>query len=287
MKGSRISDDNGDAVMVTAVLLMSIALSVGSSYILDHGDNVGKEEDMVHATDIENSFLMTRASMSSLLRAEDNRTVIIERFTLGTYGNPYLAVARSSGSLIIDPNPLQFQLGIFIESAGSEIELNSVNGALTFVSNNYYYHDQDYYFTAGGVILEQHGSEVMTASPDMQIVDNMGDLQFYVGLYGITSSYSRIAGIESLPVSIRMAGSSLIEEIINPGDTLSIRINGLGERAWYDYMRTFLLSYGLTEGVDFVITAPADWSDPNDHVEIDIGAIETIIMNIGEMEVSM
>jgi hypothetical protein len=273
--------------MVTAVLLMSIALSVGSSYILDHGDNIGKEEDLIHASDVENSFLMTRASMNSLLRAEDTMTVIVERFTLGTYGNPYLAVARSSGSLTIDPDPLEFQISVFVESVGSERELNSVNGALIFASNNYYYHDQDLYFTAGSVILEQYGSEVMTAVPDIQLVDNLGDLQIHMGLYGITSSYSKIAGIESLPISIRMAGNSLIEENILPGESLSIRINGLGEKAWYDHMRTFLSSNGLTDGVDFTITAPADWNDPNDYVEIDMGTVDTVIMNIGEMEVTM
>jgi len=97
MKGMRITDDRGDAVMVTAVLLLSIFLSVGSNYLLEHGDNVGKEEDMVHAAYVEDSFLNTRSSMSSLLKAADTKTVIIERFTLGTSGNPYLGVARSSG----------------------------------------------------------------------------------------------------------------------------------------------------------------------------------------------
>jgi len=56
MKGMRITDDRGDAVMVTAVLLLSIFLSVGSNYLLEHGDNVGKEEDMFHAAYVEDSF---------------------------------------------------------------------------------------------------------------------------------------------------------------------------------------------------------------------------------------
>jgi hypothetical protein len=287
MEGMRINDDRGDAVMVTAVLLLSIFLTVGSNYLIEHGDNVGKEEDMVHATDIEDSFLNTRSSMSSLLKADDIMTVILERFTLGTAGNPYMAVARSSGSLVIDPESSTFQMSLVKESPAGDRELNNVNGALYYTANNYYFHDQDYHFTAGGVILEQYSSQVMTAPPDLMLVDASGSTQFHMDLFGITSSYKKLSGIESLPVSIRMAGSSLVEESFGAGETLSIRINGLGEKGWYDHMLTYLLASGLSQGVDFMITAPLDWDSTAEYVEIELLTIDNLVARIGEMEVTV
>jgi len=287
MKGMRITDDRGDAVMVTAVLLMSIFLSVGSNYLLEHGDNVGKEEDMVHAAYVEDSFLNTRSSMSSLLKAGDMRTVIIERFTLGTPGNPYIGVARSSGSLTIDPETSTFQLSLVRRSGLTETDLNTVNGGLHFISNNYYFHDQDYMFTAGGIVMEQYGSQVMTVPPDMQLVDASGKLQLNMDMFGITSSYRKVAGIESIPVSIRMAGSSLVEESFGPGESLVMRVNGLGEKAWHDNMRVFLETNGLVDGADFTITAPLDWNDPAQYVEIEMSAVNELVARIGEMEVTV
>ena len=110
MKKDHLVDDRGDAVMVTAVLLLSIFLSVGSNYLLEYGKILGKEKDMEHSTDVEESLLRTRASMSVLLDSEDLNTVIIDRYTLGTFGNPYLTVARSSCTLTIDPDPSFFQI---------------------------------------------------------------------------------------------------------------------------------------------------------------------------------
>ena len=138
MKKGRIWDDRGDAVMVTSVMLLSIFLSVGSSYILDYGDVVGKESDMAHAADIEESFLRSRASMNSLLRAQDTRTFIIDRYTLGTVGNPYLTVARSSGTLYADPDPDSFQFQIILDDGVNEVVLNTVNGLMAYESNYYF-----------------------------------------------------------------------------------------------------------------------------------------------------
>lgn len=287
MLKSRIVDDRGDAVMVTAVILLSLFLSTGSSYLLDHGEIVGKEEDMAHAADIEESFLRTRASMTSLLRAEDTRTVIIDRYTLGTPGNPYLTVARSSGSLSADPKPTFFQFQIILEDGINEIVLNSINGGMIFESNNYYFHDQSYCFTGGGIVLKQYGSEVMSAPPSIRLQETPTGLQMEMFLYGIASPYWKITGIESMPVSIRLAGSSEITHTIIAGQTISLRMNGIGERAWYDHMRAFLLEEGLTEGVDFTASAPADWDDPTDEVEIDIQAVTDLYARIGELEVEI
>jgi hypothetical protein len=287
MKKGKIMDDRGDAVMVTSVLLLSIFLSVGSSYLLDYGKVVGKENDMAHASDIEESFLRTRASMRSLLKARDTKTFIYDRYTLGTPGNPYLTVARSSGTLSADPDPDSFQMQIVIEDGASENILNTVNGVMTYESNNYYFHDQIYHFTAGGVVLEQYGSQVMSATPDIDLLSTPGGNQIRIFLYGITNTYWRISGIESLPVSHKLAGSSEIDETILPGQSVSFRINGVGERAWYDYMRGMLVDNGMTEGVDFTATAPADWDDPLDEVEIDITAVTELYARIGEMEVTL
>ena len=187
MKKGKIGDDRGDAVMVTSVLLLSIFLSVGSSYLLDHGKVVGKESDMAHATDIEESFLRTRASMRSLLKSRDTNTFIYDRYTLGTPGNPYLTVARSSGTLYADPDPDAFQLQVVLIDGASENILNTVNGVMVYESNNYYFHDQVYYFTAGGVVLEQYGSQVMSATPDIDLQSTMSGYQIQFFLYGITN----------------------------------------------------------------------------------------------------
>ena len=213
--------------------------------------------------------------------------MIIDRYTLGTFGNPYLTVARSSGTLTIDPDPSFFQMQIVLESGGAETVLNTVNGGIYFESNNYYFLDQDYSFTAGGIILEQYGTQVMSAFPSMLIQDTPDGMELQMFLYGITSEFFRISGIESVPVSIRLAGTSVIEETIAAPDILSLRINGAGEKAWYDHIVDLLASSGMVQGVDFTATQPADWDDPSDEVEVSILALNSIYASIGEMEVTV
>lgn len=279
-------NERGDAIMVTSVILLSIFLSVGSNYLLEYGEIVGKETDMEHVTDLEESFLRMRMSMNSLISSRDTDTMIINRVTLGTPGNPYLTVARSSGVLTNTPDPGSFHLEMVVKSAtGSEEILNSLSGAIYCESNNYYFHDQTYYFTAGGIVLDQYGSEVMSSHPDITLstTDRGYSLQCY--LYGVVGKYWKISGIESLPLKVSMAGYSDIERDIDPDDTLTLRINGIGEKAWHDHMDDHLTERGLTEGSDFVLHPPADWDDPTQKLEIDLLGIDTLFARIGEMEV--
>jgi len=147
--------------------------------------------------------------------------------------------------------------------------------------------DQDYYFTAGGIVLEQYGMEVMSASPNIRIDDTSSGPRLELFLYGITSDFYRISGIESLPVSIRLAGTSQIDEAITAPDVVSLRINGEGEMAWSDQLTSILVESGMVEGIDFTVTLPADWDDPLDQVEIDIGNLASVYAKIGEMEVNI
>ncbi|MFW3145808.1 MAG: hypothetical protein ACMUIE_03235 [Thermoplasmatota archaeon] len=280
-------DNRGDAVMVTSVLILSIALSVGSSYLLDYGEIVGKEDDMTHLADVQESLLRIRASMNSLLVAGDTDTLIINRMTLGTNGNPYLTVARSSGTLTQNSNPNHFYMELVLESGGSEMVLDSLSGAITYESNNYYFHDQTYYFTAGGVILEQYGSYVMSSYPDISISPTPSGYSMELNLFGLTGEYWKISGIESMPLTIRMAGRSSVQEDLIAGDVLSIRVNGIGEQAWYDYFRGFLTEKGFSEGSDFTVDPPADWTDPNDKLEVDLTMITQMASRFGEMEVTI
>ena len=120
---SILDNDRGDAVIVTTVLLMSIALSFGGSMLMDYGEVVGKEDEMTHVASIQDSFIRLRTSMYSLLEGEDTSATIINRITLGTYGNPYLAVSRASGTLTIDPTNDRFSVSIVFKDAGGNVGL--------------------------------------------------------------------------------------------------------------------------------------------------------------------
>lgn len=278
-------DDNGDAIMVTAVILFSLLLSAGSSYLVQYGEIVGKEEDMEHASDVEEAMLRIRTSMNSLITSRDTNTMILNRVTLGTPGNPYLTVARSSGVMTNTPDPSTFYLELVVKSGGTETVLNSVNGALTCQSNNYYFHDQTHHFTGGGIVLEQHGSEVMSSSPDITVSRTGSGYSLQLYLYGMAGEYWKISGIESLPLKVSMAGYSDIDREIDPTDTFALRVNGLGEKAWNDYMQGYLTERGMAEGTDFILNPPTDWDDPSQELEIEFPGIESVFARIGDMEV--
>lgn len=280
-------DDNGDSIMVTAVLLMSLFLSAGSNLLISYGEDLGKDLDREHMTDVEESMLRLRTSTKSLLKAEDTDTVMVNRFTLGTTGNPYMTVARSSGTLMHTTDPSDFNLEIVVQDGGTEEVLNSVNGALRFESNNYYYHDQDMTFTSGGIIKEQHGFESMSSYPDISLMRTSTGYSLDMFLFGMAGEYWKISGIDSMILSVSMVGYSEIEREMDIGEVFSIRINGYGERSWYEMFNNTLNDFELVSGADYNINTPADWSDPAQELEIELLTLESLYARVCEMEVTL
>ncbi len=282
-----ISDRNGDAVMVTTVLMLSIILSVGGRLLLDHGETVGNDEDLVHVADVSDSLVSVRGSMGTILRSGDTEGHILNRVTLGTFGNPYLGVARSSGKLEYSPNPDSFEMSIYLEDGASERLLNTVSGNLKFTSNNYYYHDQDLIFQAGGIVIEQYDHYAMSADPTSEISRSPTGWSYSINLFSLTGNQWSISGIESVALSIGMVAIADLDIQPAPGEVISLRINGPGEEAWEDFFRNDLNSNGLIENNDFIINQPADWDSTSDHLEVELQGMENFVAKIGEMEVSL
>lgn len=283
----RISDRRGDAVMVTTVLMLSIILSVGGRLLLDYGEIVGKDDDMLHAADVSDSLMSVRASMGTIVRSGDTESRILNRVTLGTSGNPYLGVARSSGILDYSPDPDLFEMAIYLEDGAAERMLNTVSGSLTFTSNNFYYHDQVLMYQAGGIVLNEYGYYAMSTTPTSEISKTPTGWTYSMILFSMTGNQWSISGIDSVALSIGMAG--LADLVLEPaaGQVVSIRINCPGEEAWEDHFRNHLQSNGLVENTDFIITQPADWQSSSDHLEVELQGMERFVANIGEMEVSL
>jgi len=281
----RVSDRNGDAVMVTTVLMLSIILSVGGKLVLDYGEIVGKEQDMLHASDVSDSMLSMRASMSTLLEAGDTDTSILNRITLGTYGNPYLGVARSSGRLVYSPAPEDFLLSVFLEEGGSETLLNSVSGSLVFESNNFYYIDQVITFQSGGLVLDEYGRCVMSEPALFEVVRTSSGWGVDLELFTLTGEHWSTSGIDSTPLTIGLDGYSEISRDLSAGQVVSMRFNGPGEKAWEYGIRSLLTGNGLIENVDFSVTRPSDWSSSSEYLEIDLTGMKTVHLLTGEMEV--
>jgi len=280
-------DDKGDAVMVTATLLLSIALAVGGRLLLDYGEIQGKELDMEHSNDVEDSMVRSRAAMLALLTREDTVTTLMTRITLGTPGNPYLAVARSSGSLDYDPTPSQFQMQIVVKNLGAERIVNTINGVLTFRSNNYYYHDQQFTFQAGAVLLNEFGPSVISTPLSMDYYTDSVGWSVNLNLYGFTGERWSLSGIESIPLKISLESYSTIS--FDPGlnDIVTLRINTLGEEAWRDHLRNHFRDLGLIENTDFRLVLPADYTDPAQVLDIELLTPNTVSFITGEMEVTL
>jgi hypothetical protein len=225
--------------------------------------------------------------MKALLKAEDTDTVMVNRFTLGTPGNPYMGVARSSGSLSHSTDPSDFQISLVVESGGSETILNNVNGAMIFESNNYYYHDQDLSFVSGGIVKEQQGFETMSSYPDISLLKTSTGYSMDMFLFGMTGGFWKITGIESTILSVTMVGYSEIDQVMAPGDVLSIRINGIGERSFNEMFENTFGQFDLVSGVDYQINVPADWDDPAQELEVELLTLETLSARICEMEVTL
>jgi hypothetical protein len=283
----RVLDLKGDAVMVTAVLMLSIILSVGGRLLLDYGEMVGKDEDMLHAVDVSDSLMSTRGSMGSLLRSSDTENSILNRITLGTFGNPYLGVARSSGSLEYYPQPENFEMIVVLEDGVNERMLNTISGSLTFTSNNFYYHDQQYIFQAGGIVVEEYGYFAMSTNPTTEVIETSTGWAYEMMLYTMTGGQWTVSGIESVALNIQMAGFS--DLLIEPaaGEIVSLRINCHGEQAWEGFFRSQLTLNGLVENTDFTITTPSDWDSATEFLEIDMLGLERFSARIGEMEVTI
>ncbi len=279
-----VRDRKGDAVMVTSVLLLSLLLSVGGKLLLDQGEIQGKEDDMLHVADVESSMLRTRSSMLVLQENQDHSMVIMNRVTLGTYGSPYLGVARSSGELSFDPSSDEYHMGIYLEEGGTRSLLNSINGQLKFESNNFYYHDQNLFFQSGGIVRDEYGSYAVAWSPSIDIIKGPSTWAIYGNIYGMTGSKWSITGIESISMIIRMAGSSDVSHVLSAGQTIVLVYDGDTNSAWEEWWRSTAQLNGLTVGTDIDLTWPSGISGP---LEVELISLESIKLNIGDMEVSI
>ena len=274
--------------MTTTVLILSILISVGGKLLIDYGDVVGKEEDMMHMSDVEGSLVKLRGSMLSLLEAEDTNTRIINRFTLGTPGNAYLAVARSSGVLRMDPCPAGFQISVHKEAGGSRSLIDSVSGSIVYTARNYYFNERVYLFEGGGILMEEYSFLAMSSTPSVMLREmEDGESALSLNLYGMTGNEWTMTGIDTIVMTVTMDSYAYTTMDLEDGEDIVIRTIGVGLQGWADYLRSFLGSHGFTEGSGFTVTEPADWSDTTLPLEVTITGLESLSLRTGIMEVTL
>ncbi len=282
-----IMDDKGDAVMVSAVLLLSIAVSFGGSMLLNYAEISGKESDMEHASGVEDSLLRLRTSMTMLLDRKDTKTTIVNRLTLGTYGNPYMTVARSSGEMSMTSSPEMFQMSVVLRSGGSETTLNTVNGGISYHVNNFYFHDQSYFFLGGGLIREEYGQRVMSSAPPIFTVRAESTWGLELRTFGMTGDPWSVSGIDTVLMSVSLVSDSDIYRDLSVGETIAIYVNGYGEDAWADYFGAYFKENGFSENVDYRVTEAVDLSSPTEHLTVEVLSADFFQGNLGEMEVNI
>jgi hypothetical protein len=286
MAARRILSDKGDAVMVTAVLLLSLAVSVGGRLLISYGEAQGKEMDMEHLDDVQDSLQRTRGSMYTLLDAGDTRTQIVNRITLGTFGNPYLAVARSSGTLSIRPDPTDFTVSVLAGPSGSESLLDEVSGSIVFEGSLYYYQDQDYHFEGGAVIVDQGGFRAISSPPAFELRETPGGFGVFLSFYGMAGGAVSLSGIETIVMKVRME-SYTAHRFDLSGDSVRIRVNSNAEMVWRDYFLERFKTHNLVAGADYVITNPVDWTSPAQFLDIELRGMDYLNERMGIMEVTI
>jgi len=278
-----LDDQRGDAVIITAVILMSLAAAVGGRLLLDYGETIGKEDDMIHVSDVEDSFIRLRGSMYSLLESEDTRSTIISRVTLGTTGNPYLTVARSSGKLSYEASRDNYHISFYKSFGGVDTLIDSASGSLTYQSNNYYYDDQSLQFSGGGIVVDEYGYKAMTAPPSTNLIRGVDEYGIEMNVYGMSGYSWSVTGIDAIPLSVIMEGFSQTSLELEAGESIIIRVSGEVRYAWSSYFSSYLGGLGLVEGAanDFVIGSYAD------HEDIELVDLAFFECNVGVMEVSL
>lgn len=278
-----MKDQRGDAVIITAVILMSLGAAVGGKLLLNYGETIGKEDDMIHISDVGDSFIRIRGSMYSLLDSGDTRSMIVSRITLGTAGNPYLAVARSSGKLSYEVSRDNFHITFYRSSGGVEALIDSASGSMTYQSNNYYFNDQTLQFSGGGIVVDEYGFKAMSAPPSANMIRGVDTYGIEMDVYGMSGHSWSVSGIDAIPLGITMSGFSHTSLDLSAGESIIIRVSGEVRYAWSAYLRSYLGGLGLTEGAagDFVITSFAD------HEDIELTELAFFECNVGVMEVSI
>lgn len=283
---SLMKDQNGDAVMIAAVLLLSLGVALGGRLLIGYGEIQGKEDDMAHMADLEDSMMRMRGSMYTLLESGDTQTTIVNRATLGTYGNPYTTVARSSGKISMDPRPDSFSMRLILRSGGTDTMIDSISGSLTYQGDNYYYVDQEYSFHGGGILLTSYGSDTVSSPPSINIDKGIGnEYSVHIRAYGITGGVRSVTGFESIQLESSMQTYSSDQISIPGGSSLVVSINCRGEQAWKNYFSSYLKGQELVEGTDFNINDPVDWTDPDEYLELEILTLNSLDYRFGNMEV--
>ncbi|MDG6224507.1 MAG: hypothetical protein QCI82_03240 [Candidatus Thermoplasmatota archaeon] len=284
----RLLSDRGDAVMVTAVILLSLAVSVGGRLLISYGEAQGKEMDMEHISDVEDSLLNMRGSMYTLLDAKDSRTTVVNRLTLGTFGNPYLAVARSSGSLEVRPDRDRFFCSLYAGPTGSEILLDTVTGSIKYDSELFYFEDQDYYFEGGAIIIDESGYRTMSSFPSVELRETPTGWGIALSFYGLGSEPFSVSGIESISAEVSLQSyTSRTLTLSEATDSIMLRINSFSEQSWKAYFDSFLGGKGLVNGVHYSFTDPVDWEDTTQFLEVRIDTMQYISYDMGVMGVNI
>jgi hypothetical protein len=252
------NDEKGDAVLITVILLLSIALTLGGNLLLAYGESLGKEEDMLHMTDVEDSFMRMRGSMFTLLEAKDTDSLVVQRFTLGTDGNSYLGIGRSSGKFGMDPSTFEITVGV--KTAGILDKINSVSGQITFESRNYYFDDQTMTYQNGAVIVDEYDHKTVADPPPVSIQRYSSGFGMEFNLYGISGNSFEISGIETTMLKMNMISQSSNFREVRSDESILVIIDSDARDAWEDWFRSYLGENSLVEGAgnDFLISTNLD-----------------------------
>jgi hypothetical protein len=272
--------------MVTAVILLTLAVSVGGRLLISYGEAEGKEMDMEHVSDVEDSMLNMRGSMYTLLGAHDTRTTIVNRVSLGTFGNPYLAVARSSGTMVVDQSQDEFSITVLMGPSGSETMLDTVSGSMVYVGDLYYFEDHDYHFEGGAIIVDEGGFREMSSWPSIELVETPSGHGIYLSFYGFGSNRLSISGIESIIMEVQLE-SFTARSIQLTGQSVTIRVNSFAEEVWKGYFEDLMSQGGMVNGIDYMISDPTDWTDVDDYLQIEIRNLQFLDLDMGVMGVSL
>jgi len=216
--------------MLAVLVMLSLLTMITTSWAPEW--TKGKEAD--HMRVVESQMSNLKALVDSLTLSGNTNAVVSSPITLGSSGVPLFSSTASGTISLRSSYSDGFNTFNVTNSTGRFQRV--AYGSIVYESHNTEFVDQEYYYEAGAILINQGKDYVVSIGPSIIIQNNSGELELSFTLISITSDGNDFTADGTVGIQFRLVNEKITTINTWPGrETIYVNITSPAYEAWYAY----------------------------------------------------
>jgi len=240
-------EDDAVAASMGTMLAILVMLAILTMFTTSWAPEWTKSKEAEHMRQVESQMSNLKALIDSLTLSGNTNAVVSSPITLGTSGVPLFS-SDASGTISLRSSYSDGFNTFNVTNSTGRFERVSY-GSIVYQSHNTEFVDQEYYYEAGAIIINQNKDCVVSIGPGIIIQNNSGELELSFTLISITSDGNEYTSDGTVGVQCRLVNEKITTTNTWPGlETIYVNITSPAYKAWYDYWTRIIPKNGVGSG---------------------------------------